>query len=223
MWITKLKLNHNDCPIVRRCEKFNLIVLSYPSIWYEKNGDRYATTICYFQNSDEKSKKAFIKDLKADKRITKVEVSNDVFVYEINLGKKGEHVMLYYSHKILFVKPTINHYDGHEYWEVAAWDRKTIQNFIKDQEKHMDCCEIMKLEESNLSDVRFPTAAPSLTKMQKNAIETAYKNGYYNYPRKISIQKLARIAGIGKSTFQEHLRKAELKLLPIIIEEQIKK
>ena len=222
MWITKLKLCHNDCPIVRRCEKFNLIVLSYPSIWYEKNGNRYATTICYFQSANDKAKKSFIKDLKADKRITKVEVSGDVFVYEINLGKKGEHVMLYYTHNILFVKPTVNHYDGHEYWEVAAWDRKILEDFIKAEEKHMDSCEILKLEQSNLSEVRFPTISPSLTKMQKKALEIAYKNGYYHYPRKISIEKMAKIIGVSKSTFQEHLRKAELKLLPLIIEEQIK-
>ena len=36
MWITKLKLMHKDCPIVTRCKKFKLIVLSYPSTWYEK-------------------------------------------------------------------------------------------------------------------------------------------------------------------------------------------
>ena len=33
---------------------------------------------------------------------------------------------------------------------------------------------------------------------------------------------MARIAKIGISTFQEHLRKAELKLLPVIIEYQMK-
>ncbi|MDD5192982.1 MAG: helix-turn-helix domain-containing protein [Candidatus Nanoarchaeia archaeon] len=222
MWITKLKLYHNDCPIVNRCIKFNLIVLSYPSIWYERNGNKYATTICYFQCSDEKAKKAFIKDLRSDKRITKVEVSRDNFVYEINLGKKGEHVMLYYNHQIFFVKPTVNHFDGHEYWEIAAWNRKILEKFIKEEEKHMDGCEIMRLEQSDINEIRFPVLSPSLSKEQKKAVEIAYKNGYYNYPRKITIQKLAKFSGIAKSTFQEHLRKAELKLLPIIIEENIK-
>lgn len=220
MWITKLKLNHNDCPIVRRCEKYNVIVLSYPSIWYEKNGNRYATTICYFQDASELSKKEFIKDLRSDNRITKLEISGNNFVYEINLGKKGEHVMLYYNHQIFFVKPTVNHFDGYEYWEVAAWNRKILERFIKEEEKHMDTCIVLKLERSDINEIRFPALSPNLSKSQKKAIEFALKNGYYNYPRKITIKRLAELSGITKSTYQEHLRKAEIKLLPVIIEGQ---
>ena len=222
MWITKLKLKHQDCPIVNRCERFNLIVLSYPSTWYEKKNKKFATTTCYFQSNDEKQKKKFIDDLKSDKRISNLEVSGDVFTYEINLGKEGEHVMLYHNKDIIFVKPTVNHYDGHEYWEVASWKREELENFIKALKSHMDICEIMRLENSPLTDVYFPNVMPKLSKHQKTALELAYRNGYYSYPRQITLEQLAKIAKIGISTFQEHLRKAELKLLPVIIEQQIK-
>lgn len=223
MWITKLKLKHVDCPIVNRCEKFNVIVLSYPSTWYEKKGKKFATTTCYFQSNDEKQKNKFIDDLKADRRISNLEVSGDVFTYEINLGKEGEHVMLYHTKQIIFVKPTVNHYDGHEYWEVASWKREELEEFIKSLKSHMDVCEILKMENSPLTDVYFPNVMPRLSKHQKTAIELAYGNGYYYYPRKITLERLAKIAKVGVSTFQEHLRKAELKLLPVIIEQQIKK
>jgi len=223
MWITKLQLQHKDCPIVTRCQKFDIIVLSYPSTWYEKNKKKFATTICYFQSEDEKSKKSFIKDLKSDKRITRLDISGDVFTYEISLGKEGEHVMLYYTRQIFFVKPTINHFDGYEYWEVASWDRNILEKFIKDLEKHMDVCNILRLEESSLHDIRFPSISPSLSKCQRKSLEIAYRNGYYNYPRKVPLHKLAKIAGIGISTFQEHLRKAEIKLLPDIITKEINK
>ena len=151
-----------------------------------------------------------------------LETSGDVFTYEINLGKEGEHVMLYHNKSILFVKPTINHYDGHEYWEVASWKREELENFIKELKGHMDVCKIIKLENSKLTDVYFPNTMPKLSKHQKIALELAYLNGYYSYPRKIHLNELAKIAKIGISTFQEHLRKAELKLLPAIIEYQIK-
>lgn len=222
MWITKLKLKHKDCPIVNRCQQFDLVVLSYPSTWYEKKGKKFATTTCYFQGNDEKQKKKFIDDLKTDKRITNLEVSGDVFTYEINLGKEGEHVMLYHNKNIIFVKPTINHFDGHEYWEVASWKREELQKFIKSLKSHMDICEIMKMENSPLTDIYFPNVMPKLSKHQKNAVEIAYENGYYSYPRKITLEKLAKIAKIGISTFQEHLRKAEIKILPAIIEYQMK-
>lgn len=223
MWITKLQLRHEDCPIVTRCQKFEMIVLSYPSTWYEQKGRKYATTTCYFQTHDEEKKKKFMADLKADRRITNLEVSGDIFTYEIDLGREGEHVMLYHLKQIFFVKPVVNHFDGHEYWEVASWKREDLEKFINALKGHMDTARILKLESSPLTDIYFPNVMPRLSRGQKKAIELAYQNNYYSYPRKISLAKLAKLAGKGISTFQEHLRKAELKLLPVIIEYQMKK
>ena len=223
MWITKLKLNHKDCPIVNRCKKFNLIVYSYPSTWYELKGKKFATTTCFFKSDDIKQKQKFFIDLKADKRITNLEISGDMFTYEIKLSGDGEHVMLYHTKQIFFVNPVINHPDGHEYWEVASWKKEVLNKFIEELEKHMDVCEIMKIGKSPITNIHLPTIMPKISKQQKNALEIAYSNNYYEYPRKTSIKKMAKIAGVGISTFQEHLRKAELNLLPVIIEQQLKK
>lgn len=222
MWITRLQLQHKDCPIVTRCQKFQILVYSYPSTWYSKKEHKFATTTCYFQSQDEGKKNRFIEDLRADRRITNLEVSGDVFTYEIDLGKQGEHVMLYHTKQIFFVKPTINHFDGHEYWEVASWTKEELKKFIKSLKQHMDICNIQKIEKSPLTDVYFPNVMPKLSTSQKKALELAYLNSYYSYPRKITLEQLAKKAKIGISTFQEHLRKGELKLLPVIIEQQIK-
>jgi predicted DNA binding protein len=222
MWITKLQLQHNDCPIVSRCKKYNLLVFSYPSTWYKKNNNKLATTTCYFQSENKNKKELFIKDLKADKRITNLEVSKDIFTYEINLKKQGEHVMLYHTKEIFFIKPTINHFDGYEYWEVASWTKETLQSFIKELKNHMNICNIQKIEKSPLTDIYFPNIMPKISIKQKQALGLAYLHGYYSYPRKVTLEKLAKLAKIGTSTFQEHLRKAEIKLLPVIIEQQIK-
>ena len=96
-----------------------------------------------------------------------------------------------------------------------------LKKFIKELKSHMDICEILRMENSPLTDVYFPNVMPKISKGQKAALEIAYRNGYYSYPRKITLEQLAKIAKIGTSTFQEHLRKAELKLLPVIIEQQI--
>ena len=218
MWVISLKLRHDDCPIVTRCQKFKLNVLSYPSSWYEKNGKKFATTTCYFQNSKELQKHQYLKALRADKRITRLEVAGDIFTFEINLGSKGEHVMLYHTRNIFFVKPVVNNLDGHEYWHVAAWTKPELDVFVKNLQKKMDVCEILEVKNSKLTDVYFPNVMPKLTKQQKMAIELAQENGYYEYPRKITLEKLARRATVKLSTFQEHLRKAELKLLPVIIQ-----
>ena len=46
----------------------------------------------------------------------------------------------------------------------------------------------------------------------------AIKHSYYDYPRKIELEKLADIMKISYSTYQAHLRKAEKKLLPFFFE-----
>ncbi len=163
-----------------------------------------------------------MKELKGDKRLTKLEVSGDIFTYEINLGKKGEHVMLYHTKNIFFVKPVVNSSDGHEYWEVSAWTKQELQKFIESLQNHMGSCKILKMEKTKLSDVYFPNIMPKISKQQRKAIDLAYVHGYYSYPRKITLERLAKIAGVKTPTFQEHLRKAEIKLLPSLIEHQQK-
>jgi cytidylate kinase len=45
------------------------------------------------------------------------------------------------------------------------------------------------------------------------AVIVAYKGGYYGVSRKINITELAERAGFSNSTFDEHLRRAEQKLM----------
>ncbi len=59
----------------------------------------------------------------------------------------------------------------------------------------------------------------SLTEKQRKAISTAFQYGYYDLPRKISSQELAEKIGLDSSTFIEHRRKAEKRLLSMIFTE----
>lgn len=223
MWVTKLKLFHEDCPIVNRCGKFGITVLSYPRSHYKKKGVRYATTICKAIGTQEKINE-FLIDLKKDKKITRLEISGDVFMYEYNLGTKhGEHVMIYFDPEMVFVKPTVNSPDGHEYWEVASWNKKRLTQFITDLSKHMDYSECLGIKQVTNVEVYFPSAMPKLSKAQERAILLAYQWGYYEYPRKVDLKDLAKRSDITVATFQENLRKAENKLIPMLMERIVKK
>ena len=54
---------------------------------------------------------------------------------------------------------------------------------------------------------------PTLSEKQKQAFNLAMENGYYAYPRGVSLTKLAQIAKLSYSAFKENLRKAEEKIL----------
>ncbi len=223
MWIAKLKLKHKDCPITTRCKKFNVPVYSYPLGWYKEKNYKYATTLCFFESPNKDSKQKFLDELSKDNRIKNLEISSDTFIYEIKLSEGGQHVMLYYEAKLLFPKPVINSPDGNEYWEVASWKKEDISNFIKHLKKNMDVCQVISISQTKLSEIYFPNIAPNLSEEQKKALKIAYANNYYSYPRKITIEKMAKIAKKGTSTFQEHLRKAEIKILPHFISNYLKK
>ena len=220
MWILRLKLMHNDCPIAARCRKFHVISYAYPTSSYAKGGRRCLAAIHFIQGK-ENDKNKFFKDLKKDGRIKRLEISGNIYSYEIELQRKDEHAQLYYNPALIFVKPVINNYDGFEYWSVACFNKQILMKFIKDLKKHMDYLEVLGVADEKLKDIYFPNVMPSLSEKQKRAVEYAYKRGYYSYPKKINLQQLARELKISAPTLQEHLRKAEIKLLPFIIEQGI--
>jgi len=56
-----------------------------------------------------------------------------------------------------------------------------------------------------------------LTEKQVDAIVAAYNSGYYQTPRRVSVGKVAERARVPRTTLQEHLNKAENKLISSII------
>jgi predicted DNA binding protein len=52
-----------------------------------------------------------------------------------------------------------------------------------------------------------------ITERQLAALQLALERGYYEQPRKTSLRDLADQTAVARSTYEEHLRKAENKLL----------
>lgn len=57
-----------------------------------------------------------------------------------------------------------------------------------------------------------------MTAKQRDTLETAYRTGYFEFPREMSGQEVAELLGCSSATFSEHLRAAEAKLLDSVFE-----
>ena len=56
-----------------------------------------------------------------------------------------------------------------------------------------------------------------LTEKQVDALLTAHRYGYYYLPRRADVQTIADRIQVPRTTFQEHLKKAENKLIAAFI------
>jgi predicted DNA binding protein len=59
---------------------------------------------------------------------------------------------------------------------------------------------------------------PDLSPRQRETFATAYDRGYYEIPRETTTADIAEIVGIERRTAEEHLRRAENKLVAALIE-----
>ena len=57
----------------------------------------------------------------------------------------------------------------------------------------------------------------ALTRRQREILIAAKRYGYYDYPRRVNAEELARRVGVSKATLIEHLRKAEGRLVATLL------
>ncbi len=67
-------------------------------------------------------------------------------------------------------------------------------------------------------DQRLQRLPDSLTERQRAALDAAYFMGYFDWPRESAGPEVADTLGVSSSTFHQHLRKAEAKLLDAVFE-----
>lgn len=211
MWVAKLKIKHKDCWISHKTEKYNVSIKGVPLNTFEQN-ERYYHTNIIFLSGDKKEQQKLISDLKNDKKIKNIIIRGSQI---ISLVEGQEFISTYFDPSFFFIKPVIIE-KGFEYWEIGCWERKKIINFYE-KIKGFAEVKILKLKKQ-FPQVFIQQAVEKLTTKQQEAFEYARKSGYYKYPREVSVEELAKMKKTPRTTFQSHLRKAETKILNVILE-----
>jgi len=222
MWLAKVKLLDPDCIFATKNKQFNL--QSYEqALTHYKKGKSFFFMSCHLLVGTEDSKKQYISALKKDKRIKNLDINGDLTIELIE--KKSSNIDLsvykaFYNPEIILSKPGFIDSDGWEYYEFASWNREAIIKVINAVKKYYGG-ELLKLKNTNKYEIYMSKILPKLSIKQKEALSVAVKEGYYKFPRNKELNDLAKISKLSFSTFREHLRKAENKIIPLMYKDYI--
>lgn len=106
--------------------------------------------------------------------------------------------------------------DGHESYHVIVASRDRLDALV-DRLRELGDVRVEKVsdvapEALNVS-VSVSDLTSHLTERQLTILRRAIQEGYYDSPRRVTAESLAKAFGISRSTLEEHLRKAERSVL----------
>lgn len=119
----------------------------------------------------------------------------------------------------VWLVPPVTYYGGRETHRVLSRGRPSLQRFIAEVRKSGGTVEVASHRpREHLDVIHDMSVVPvhllgGLTTRQIRALVVAFENGLLDVPAKAKMDRVAEREGISRSTFGEHLRKAQLQLL----------
>lgn len=121
------------------------------------------------------------------------------------------------KHNCLVLQPTI-HAEGWEWYRLVAFSKRDLNGLFAELDLSGDV-EVMSkkvVKDGTVRDDLLITTSDllgNLTANQADALMVALDNGYYSVPKKATTESLAARMGVPRTTYEEHLRKAESKVM----------
>jgi predicted DNA binding protein len=111
--------------------------------------------------------------------------------------------------------------EGWEWYRVIAFSETDLRHLFKDLDEY---CKVEVTSRRSISNesirdtflVSTNTLFGNLTAKQRRALITALDNGYYNIPRRATAGKIAEKLRVPRTSYVDHLRKAENKVLQAV-------
>jgi len=122
---------------------------------------------------------------------------------------------------LLHVSPVI-YQQGWEYYRLIVFRHEDLRRLMQRLEQRgfvFDVVRKVPFDGFIASSLSLTADAlfSDLTDRQMDALLTAYSHGYYMLPRKSDVQTIAGKRRVPRTTFQEHLKKAENKLVVSLV------
>lgn len=218
MWHLKIKYRHSDCIYAPKLKELKLKGFFYFLNEYSKNTYTYTSAMIYLWGN-EKNIRKYTNYLKNHPKVVNSSIQKNVIFVLAKHSKELEVYKVGYNPIIIYPAPSYLSDDGFEIIDMASWNRKDLEESIKALKRNRTTTylEILKFSKLKTEDIFVSKLMPDIAPKQKEALENAISNGYYSFPRKINLDTLAKISKVSKATFRENLRKAEIKMLSILV------
>ncbi len=120
----------------------------------------------------------------------------------------------------LDIPPEIYH-GGWEHYKVVGFRDSDYKKLFQELSElgPVEIVEKKVLPENSLRDaflVSMSSVFSDLTGKQMNTLLAALEYGYYNIPKRLTAEEIAKKHHVPRTTFEEHLRKAESKILQAV-------
>jgi len=215
MWVSQISFDCSNALLGKIASNNKVSLVGYPLSSFQQ-GKEMIVNITGTILGKESDKKNFFKELSKSSRVIDFEVNSDFLIGTI---KEPSISMEFYNKDIFHLTPTIIS-ENIETMTLGSFKKENLIKAIAVFES-LHNAKIKYIKNKKIKNISIVKQNPDLTDKQKEAIGLAIKHGYYDYPRKIDVQDLAKESKLSFSTFHAHLRKAEQKLMPFFFNNEL--
>jgi hypothetical protein len=124
------------------------------------------------------------------------------------------------GHNCLDLQPAV-YTGGWEWYRVIAFSEKDLRQLFKDLDKYckVEVTSRRTIPNESIRDTLLVSTATlfgRLTDKQRRALMAALDQGYYYIPRRATVGEIAEKLGVPRTSYVDHLRKAENKVLQAV-------
>ena len=213
LWEVTLRAQY-DYPFIRMSSKYPNTPIS---MWCIFNRELLQVPV-----RDDETMDALERDLrKAGRCVDRWVDAQDtrIFMLKCTCGNLDSPWNVWEAHEFTEAPPAVFK-DGWGYFRLLTFDDGGTRGLFRDFGKRGPV-ELIKKRELTLqvlpTSVWVNSLFAELTEKQIDAVLKAHRHGYYVSPRQITTENIANAVGVSRSTYEEHLRKAENRIVSALV------
>ena len=208
----------HDCPYTKLTQHYPDVVFTHWCNWEKDVMEISYKDLRSFQ-SIQGDLDRYMKELGAKAVRKELSSSNvQLVVHSCNCDRLSTNVSVIFSkHNCLEMQPCV-YRDGWEWYRFLAFKQQDIKALFDELSK-VGKAEVVSRVVREGSTVRESVVVSvanlfgGLTRKQLEAMVVALRNDYYRVPKRVTTDEIAERLGVPRTTYEDHLRKAEGKVL----------